>query len=441
MPFGTAAIGATRPMCHTAPMNPLFRYAGLLLSAAVLTGCGDREWPGSIEALLDSQPERFGVVTEDPARYRVQIIYTQIDRDEANHPSFRTFRYRVDPDEYFYPASTVKLPTAILALEKLNHLGLHRDLTMLTGEATDFQTSVTRDDTAPGGLPSVGHYIRKIFLVSDNDAYNRLYEFIGQQELNESLYRRGFTGTRIIHRLELVLDPLQNQQTNPVRFVDSDVTLYEQDAIHSPRSFIGVQPELLGTGEIVDGEYLDRPKDFAVKNALPLEDLHDVLLRLLFAEAIDDEHRFRLRDEDYRFLYRAMSSYPSEGGIDAYEDTVQYPDGYVKFLLFGGNARSIPDNIRIFNKVGDAYGFLTDAAYVVDFENGVEFLLAATVYTNANGVFNDGNYEYDEIGMPFLENLGRAIYEIELARERPHEPDLSRFRFDRGDRGSAGPQN
>lgn len=289
-------------------MKRLCRCAGLLLSAAVLTGCGDREWPGSIEALLESRPEHFGVVTEDPARYRVQIIYTQIDRDEANRPTFRTFRYRVDPDEYFYPASTVKLPTAILVLEKLNDLG---------------------------------------------------------------------------------------------------------------------------TGEIVDGDYLDRPKDFAVKNPLPLEDLHDVLLRLMFPEAVDDEHRFRLRDEDYRFLYRAMSSYPSEGGIDAYEDAVQYPDGYVKFLLFGGSARSIPDNIRIFNKVGDAYGFLTDGAYVVDFENGVEFLLAATVYTNANGVFNDGDYEYDEIGMPFLKNLGRAIYEIELARERPHEPDLARFQFDR----------
>jgi len=409
-------------------MKGRFRYAGLLLSAAALSGCGNNEWPGSLEALLESRPARFGVVTEDPARYRVQIIYTQIDRDEANRPSFRTFRYRVDPDEYSYPASTVKLPTAILALEKLNDLGLHRDLTMLTGKATDFQTAVTHDDTAPGGRPSVGHYIRKIFLVSDNDAYNRLYELIGQQDLNESLKRRGYAGTRIIHRLELMLDPLQDQQTNPVRFVDGDVTLYEQDALHSPRSFIGVRPELLGTGEIVDGEYLERPKDFAVKNALPLEELHDMLLRLLFPETVDAEHRFRLRDEDYRFLYRAMSSYPDEGGIDAYEDTAQYPDGYAKFLLFGGKARSIPDNIRIFNKVGDAYGFLTDAAYVVDFENKVEFLLAATVYTNANGVFNDGNYEYDEIGMPFLESLGLAIYEIELARERPHEPDLSRFR-------------
>lgn len=70
-------------------------------------------------------------------QHRVQIIYTQIDRDAENRPTFTSFTYRVDPAEYFYPASTVKLPTALLALEKLQRLsidGLGRDTAMLTGE-------------------------------------------------------------------------------------------------------------------------------------------------------------------------------------------------------------------------------------------------------------------------------------------------------------------
>ena len=41
--------------------------------------------------------------------------------------------------------------------------------------------------------------------------------------------------------------------------------------------------------------------------------------------------------------------------------------------MYGGSAREVPRRLRIFNKVGDAFGFLTDAAYVVDLENGVEF--------------------------------------------------------------------
>ncbi|MGB5247067.1 MAG: hypothetical protein WBN34_11005 [Woeseia sp.] len=111
--------------------------------------------------------------------------------------------------------------------------------------------------------------------------------------------------------------------------------------------------------------------------------------------------------------------------MDEYADPAKYPDGYVKFLMYGGKAQLIPPNIRIFNKVGDAYGFLTDAAYVIDLENRIEFLLAATIYTNANQTFNDDTYEYDSIGLPFLRDLGQAVYNLELARPRANVPGLS----------------
>jgi len=56
---------------------------------------------------------------------------------------------------------------------------------------------------------------------------------------------------------------------------------------------------------------------------------------------------------------------------------------------------TMPDNIRIFNKVGQAYGFMTDCSYVVDTLNKVEFFLSCSMYLNADGILNDGIYEYD----------------------------------------------
>ena len=88
----------------------------------------------------------------------------------------------------------------------------------------------------------------------------------------------------------------------------------------------------------------------------------------------------------------------------------------------------IPGHIRIFNKVGWAYGFLTDVAYVVDFEKKIEFMLSATIYCNSDGVLNDDTYDYETVGLPFLEQLGRVVYEYELGRKRKHQPDLSRFK-------------
>ena len=61
--------------------------------------------------------------------------------------------------------------------------------------------------------------------------------------------------------------------------------------------------------------------------------------------------------------------------------------------------------------------------------NNIEFILSATIYANDNQTFNDDQYEYAEIGLPFLRDLGQAIYAVELARQREHVPDLSRFRF------------
>ncbi len=400
--------------------------------AATLGGCTKPvEWQGSLAGFLTAQPGRFGPAVASPELHRVQVIYTQIDRDASNAPSFRSFTFRVDEDEYFYPASTVKLPTALLALEKLNELaidGLDRHSTMLTGAAGPTQTPVLSDASSPTGLPSVAHYIRKILLVSDNDAFNRLYEFIGQKSLNESMHGKGYRGTRIMHRLEIALSVEDNRHTNPVVFVGDDLLVYEQLAQTSDVDYTAAAPILLGRAEVVGDQLLERPKDFAEKNAYPLQEQHDVIKALMFPEAVEPGARFGLTADDYRFLHLAMSTHPGESGIAEYADAGRYPPGYVKFLMYGGDARDIPDNIRIFNKVGDAYGFLTDAAYIVDFDNGVEFILAATVYANANETFNDNNYEYEAIGLPFLRALGQAVYEIELERKREFAPDLSRFR-------------
>ena len=171
------------------------------LLALSMAGCGKPyAWDGSLEHLLESQPGHFGTVLEDPARYRVQILYTQIDRDADNRPSFRSFSYRLDPDEYFYPASTVKLPTAALALEKLAALGI---------DGVDRDTEMRVGDEAAG--KSVGRYVREVLLVSDNQAFNRLYDFLGQEPLNKRLHEMGFAGTRLMHRLEIALSVEDNR--------------------------------------------------------------------------------------------------------------------------------------------------------------------------------------------------------------------------------------
>ena len=96
--------------------------------------------------------------------------------------------------------------------------------------------------------------------------------------------------------------------------------------------------------------------------------------------------------------------------------------------MYGGKGE-LDSNIRIFNKEGDAYGFLTDVAYIVDYKNNIEFFLSANIYCNSDGIFNDDHYDYETVGYPFLRNIGRVIYEYELQRKRERIPDLSTFKL------------
>ena len=82
---------------------------------------------------------------------------------------------------------------------------------------------------------------------------------------------------------------------------------------------------------------------------------------------------------------------------------------------------------RIFNKVGEAYGFLIDAAYIADYNNNVEFMLSAVIYCNSDGIFNDDKYDYDIVGLPFMKHLGQVIYDHELKRKKKVIPDLTTF--------------
>ena len=61
---------------------------------------------------------------------------------------------------------------------------------------------------------------------------------------------------------------------------------------------------------------------------------------------------------------------------------------YCKFLIFGDTKDKIDSSIKIYNKIGQAYGTLTDCAYIIDEKAGVEFMVTATLLVNKNKIFN-----------------------------------------------------
>lgn len=374
-----------------------------------------------LENLLKQNEKYFPLVIENSAKYHVQIIYTQIDRTKKGETRLTTYKYQLDPRKYFYPASTVKLPAALLTLEKINQLsikGLTKETPLRIDSAYSGQTTVEHDSSSQNKLPSLANYIKKIFLISDNDAYNRLYEFLGQQAINEKLWRKEYINVLINHRLNGGLTREENRFTNPFAFYSKGKIIYEQPLTFNHTQYQNDVDDLLQGKGVVEGDSVHaHPKDFTVSNFFALEDQHEMLKALFFPNTVAKEKRFNLTKEDIAFLKKYMSMLPRESEFTEYHDYKHYPDGCVKFFLYWDSKDTLPNYLRIYNKAGMAYGYLIDNAYIVDSKNKVDFLLSAVIYVNEDGIFNDDKYEYDEIGLPFLANLGRVIYEYELERK------------------------
>ncbi len=387
-----------------------------------------------LEQMLAANPQYFSQVLANKNQWNVQVIYTQIDRGANGIPALKNYYFNVNPANYFYPASTVKFPVSLLALQRLNELkdkGIDKNSTMITEAATPLQTAVYNDPTTPDGKPSIAHYIKKIMMVSDNDAYNRLYEFLGQDYINNELHKRGYEDVQLLHRLSISLPYDENRKTNPVKFLDAaGNVMYEQQMQTAGASYVK-RNDSMGTGYMQGSQLVNGPMDFSLKNRISLEDMHNIMVSLVFPNKVPAKQRFNLTDADREFLFKYMSQLPTESTFPQYsDDTAKYNAAGGKYFIFGGEEKgTYPKHLRIFNKTGGAYGQLLDIAYVVDYATKVEFFLSAVIYCNSDGILNDDKYDYDSIGRPFLKNLGQVIYDYELHRTKKHLPDFTDFMF------------
>tara|TARA_B110000305_G_C19181476_1_gene512216 strand:- start:303 stop:683 length:381 start_codon:yes stop_codon:yes gene_type:complete len=117
--------------------------------------------------------------------------------------------------------------------------------------------------------------------------------------------------------------------------------------------------------------------------------------------------------------------YPRELNDKKYNDRKNYPDNFLKYIVFGDStSNSESNNVRSFSKIGLSYGFATEIAYVIDWVSKNEYFLSVSMYTNENKTINDGIYEYEQISKPFLGKIGMLLLEYEAKRSRPFIPDL-----------------
>ena len=364
--------------------------------------------PKRIEAVLDAMRVRFADIVDTPKRFRLQIEWAYPGAYPGGDPrgngegwQFESFRRSA---EWTAPASTVKLPIAIFTLIRLAELGLPRDVLLKVIDPPS--CAAQADELAE--FEAIERSLIRMLVLSDNGSYNRLYEFVGGHRLPSLLRKFGFPNAKLQARLGSC-NPAENARGRGVVLAQASGKVLLQDRtvhaipVRAPSAFMP-SPKV-GTAYLdFNNIRIDEPKDFKHSNHWTLNDAHALMLGIAGVRAhplVD-----MLSRSDLAFLRATLRTLPREAGFPE----ADYPDAWGKFLLHGDQASRLPPHTHSTNKIGQAYGFLLDSAWLEDAAH--QCVLSAVIYVNQDGVLNDDQYEYEQLGLPFLAELGRRMLAI-----------------------------
>ncbi len=371
-----------------------------------------------LQSVLDSMAIKYPDVVKYPEKYKLKIFFTQINRTKSKI-SLETVSYRQEQKEYLYPASVVKLPTILVALENFNDIKKSSNKVSLNSTIKFFQKKgclPTTNQIKIGNRfypTSLDVLIKMMLAVSDNEAYNRLYEFSGQQKLNTRIKEVGYNNGKIIRKFVLNCNLNQNRISDSlVIFGKNGESLYSRGTIINNDSIKADSTFKLGIEyEGVNKQMIKKPFDFSKQNNIDLFDLHKTITGLVIPKSNSNYH-FNITEEQRKYILQNLGRYPDEYGL-AY-NSLEYFPSYKKYLFYGRdpNINYLNDTLNRFrslNIVGLSFGCVIDCAYLIDFKTGKEFVLTVGIYANKDEVINDSKYDYDNLAFPFMKDIGRLF--------------------------------
>jgi|TARA_E500000178_G_scaffold355453_1_gene428150 hypothetical protein len=374
----------------------------LIISLFLLTGCSFKSDP--IRSAL-KKDDFLRSIIKYKDKYEIQIIYTEVTKNTLGQTEFKDFQFQLNDQKYFYPASTIKLPITVLVLSKINELRAAGLNISLKSKINLSLINNKKEIILKDSITSFQNLIADVFLVGDNSASNVLIDFLGYNYFNSSMNDAGYENTYLNHKF------------NPDPFVDSSwrISTLDNEIISSNENQINILASSnisnLKKGEkrFIDGEIKNESLDFSSKNRSSLTDMHNIMKNLIYPEI--SISKFNLNVEDYDFLRYWMSRFTYEDLGTKYIGDDKFFNSYNKFFIYGTDSILKNTDVRVYNKIGQAYGTSTDSAYIKNYKEDVEFFLTATIYTNRNKIINDNIYEYGDTAIPFLSKLSNALYE------------------------------
>ena len=250
------------------------------------------------------------------------------------------FSMTKDGEEKYWPASTVKLAAAVMALLKLSEYG------------TGSQATVSFTDLEGHYENTVEKLCREAIIPSNNTAYNRLMEIAGFDEINDHYLRDVFHFPKMVLQRRYVRHhPEDSLRDSPeIQFTDGTKS--------------GTIPERHSSGKM-------RPECPRESNCTTLAELAEVIFRVVLHEELPKSRQLALAQPEIDMLRDALHKAPS--------------------CIGDGVTAAMGPNMIVYNKGGKVIGDDRLEVAVVSTPNKKERYLVALSMPYYEGVEKETN--------------------------------------------------
>ncbi len=388
-------------------------FLSIIILCSINFGFSQRSKSDFYSSLL-GKDSLVDYVLKNRDKFHLQFIVTDIERDDDGNELF--YSYDFSTNEYFYPASMVKLPTAIATLEMLDSMEISKESYVKMNKEIACGSNAFADLTQKRNIP-ISLALEDMLSISDNYYYSLFFHMVTPRNLNGFLLKHGLLDSKIYSSFSGCPRGKEVETNSYSIFNPTGELKYSQqktrlDSVEYMYRLPYSTSKLVGKHQVENGKKIEKPYDFNYHLDYPLTDIHSTVFRLIFPQHVSDSERFNLTSTSRKFLLKCMSNFPREMQNQTYHNPSQYPDNYYKYSIFGNKPQVAANgNYRTFSKIGIAYGFVTESAYIVDFDKQKDFLFSVSMYVNSDDTVNDGTYEYEKIARPFIANFTRIIQE------------------------------
>lgn len=395
-----------------------FLKACTALAAAPLSGCfvsrlpaergprasslNQEDVPELWQTLLGQLTPELSALAYSP-ECQVQIAFTPLRKGRDLSRAPQTFTWQLNPQRWFPATGLARLPIGVIAAESLY------------ASRQDLSVAIELSSAPAGGewssrepaYETVDRTLRRLYAGDDNAAYNRLYEFLGSDQLNLRLEALGYPGARLINHVggKESPDPLTTRSGRLLSPATQTTLLSWPERQGRERRF-PYSPGLVGSAwRNTDGVLVDKPRDITRSNFLPLNDAHEMLMALVDPRLVAPGKRWSLRPDQRQSVLQLLCTLPSESRDPVYYPNIR-PNNAGHYFAFGDLLTL--EGLKFPGISGRGQGYLAESRYLRHIETGAECFLSAVVFCNDTAVLDDDPVQYENVGAPFLKSLGLA---------------------------------